>query len=84
VFGGRRLANFLGDLDFLTEVGTRDSGTFFNGEVGTLGLLGVVVVVVVRVSRLANLNEFKTGRALGLRLRTETFSVFTLGSVNGV
>jgi hypothetical protein len=51
---GRRLANFLGDLDFLTEVGTRDSGTFFNGEVGTLGLLGVVVVV--RVSRLANLN----------------------------
>lgn len=48
--------NILGDLDFLTEVGTRDSGTFFNGEVGTLGLLGVVVVVVVRVSRLANLN----------------------------
>jgi hypothetical protein len=81
LFGGRRLANILGDLDFLTEVGRRDSGTFFNGELGTLGLLGVVVV---RVSRLANLNEFKTGRAGGLRLRTETFSVFTLSSVNGV
>jgi hypothetical protein len=42
---GSRLSNFLSDLNFLTEIGTCDSGALVNSELGSLGLLGVVVVL---------------------------------------